>query len=483
MMRVLERIARHPKAVVAAALGSIVAVGFLDHWTGPEISFSPFYLAPIALAAWCAGTRGGVLTAALAAGVWLIADLFPPHYSHHAIAFWNAAARLLMFLIVALLLSNLRRLAAGLAKTAAERALALTAERDGHQATRGALQQSELSFRTLIESVKDYAIFMLDPAGNIVTWNEGAERLTGHDRDIALGRHVSFLWPSEDAEHGRPQEALAKAAAEGSCQSEGLWVRRDGSRFWAMTVLTALRDARGRVQGFSQVVHDITDRRRLENEVLDAEERERRRIGRDLHDVLGQDLTGIAFLSKELDEDLQAQGRPEASDAARIVGLANQAVDRARSLARGLCPVELTAEGLMTALRQLASEISQVFGVRCDFDCARPVPIADEAVALHLYRIAQEATSNAIKHGRAKRITIRLGISDSHNVLEVIDDGCGIPEELPNGQGMGLPVMRYRAAAAGGSLSVRRLPRGGTAVTCTIPLGQWPDRSDHEHGE
>jgi len=259
----------------------VAVVGFLDHLTGPEISFSPLYLLPIALAAWLSGRRAGVVTAVLAAGSWLLADLFPPHYSHPAIAYWNAGARLLMFLVVALLLSYLRFLTAALEQKAEERAVALAAERTGHEVTRGALRLSEEGFRLLIERVKDYAIFMLDPAGRIVTWNEGAERLTGYGPAEALGSHFSRFWSADEIAESKPQQAIAEAAETGSHEDEGLRVRRDGSRFWALTALTALRDAQGRLTGFSKVLHDITERKQLENEVLEAEERERRRIGRD----------------------------------------------------------------------------------------------------------------------------------------------------------------------------------------------------------
>ena len=478
-----KRISGKQGMITVIALACAVGFGALDHLSGPEIAFSPFYVGPIALAAWFAGKRPGVAMAFFSAGVWLVADLFPSHYSHAAIVYWNATARLVTFLLVALLLSYLRSLTSGLKLTAEERGIALAAERNGHTVTRGALRDSEERFRNLIESIQNYAIFMLDARGNIVTWNEGAERLTGYPADEILGQPFSCFWPREEIDAGKPAQALAEAAAEGSCRQEGLRVRQDGSRFWAMCSLTALQDGDGRLAGFSKVIHDISNRRRLENEVVEAEERERRRIGRDLHDVLGQDLTGIAFLAKELEDDLAERNAPEPSEAARIVKLANQAVERARSLAQGLCPIKLRYGGLPTALRQLAEEVTEVFGVECDLLTQDSLAIADDSVALHLYRIAQEATSNAIKHGHAKRVTISLAMEGDEYVLEVEDDGCGIADQLPEDGGMGLAVMAYRATSTGGALTVKRLQRHGTLVTCSVPIERIKDEDDSEHGE
>jgi PAS domain S-box-containing protein len=467
--------------VGALLLSMGLAVG--DYFTGQEISFSAFYLVPVGLAAWFAGTRSGVLIAFFAAVCWLAADVSPHRYSHPVIPYWNAVALLMMFLVVALLLSRLNTLTASLETKAEQRAAALAAERNGHAATRSALRDSEERFRLLIEDVKDYAIFMLDPTGKVTTWNEGAERLTGYAAAQIVGQHLSCFWPNDDTTAGKPDQALATAAAEGFCEFEGLRVCKDGSRFWAITSLTALRDGSGSLVGFSKVIRDITDRKRLENEVLDAEERERRRIGRDLHDVLGQDLTAIAFLGKELEEDLAERNASESSEAARIVKLANQAVERARSLAKGLCPIGLSSGGLPAALRQLAGEVTEVFNVRCDFVSDPSVSISDDAVALHLYRIAQGATSNAIRHGRAKRVTIRLTGTGRDSVLTVEDDGCGIPDPLPEDGGMGLAVMRYRASAIGGTFTAKRLRRHGTVVTCFVPISQTDAHDDREHGK
>ena len=218
-----------------------------------------------------------------------------------------------------------------------------------HRHTRRSLRSSEERLGLLIESVRDYAVFMLDPGGRVVTWNQGAQRLLGYSAGQIVGQQFGCLYPPQEAARGKPADALAAAAEKGTWQDEGPRLGKDGTRIWAATVLTALRDEQGELQGYSKVIHDLTARKRLENELLNVEEREQRRIGQDLHDALGQDLTGIAFLSKELEDALAARGVAESAEAARIVRYANQAVVRARALARGLCPVELAAEGLIGA--------------------------------------------------------------------------------------------------------------------------------------
>ncbi len=460
---------RRAGLVLASASLCVAGIGLLDYLTGPEIAFSPFYIVPIAGAAWYADKRSGVIVAVIAAVCWLLADILLPQHSDMMIALWNAVARLITFLIIALLLSYLRVLTNDLSMIAERRGLALVAEQHDHDAARTALRESEDRFRTLIENIEDYAIFMLDLAGHVVTWNEGAQKLTGYSAERMIGRHFGCLWPHDELEADTPAQIMLTAATVGSSEFEGPLVRADGTRFWALTLLAALRDAQGRATGYSNVIHDITQRKRLENEVVETEERERRRIGRDLHDVLGQDLTGIAFLGKELEEDLAAQHVAQAADAARIARLANQAISRARSLARGLCPIDLNSGGVIFALRRLAEEISDVFGVRCECLVQDSVKFADEAAALHTYRIAQEAASNAIKHGQAGHVRIKLVSEAGNHVLTVEDDGCGIADPLVVNGGMGLAVMRYRAAVMGGTFDIKRLSRHGTRVTCTVP--------------
>ena len=179
--------------------------------------------------------------------------------------------------------------------------------------------------------------------------------------------------------------------------------------------------AAGRRRDASHIIAtgiDITERKHLEKTILEISAREQRRIGQDLHDGLGQHLTGIAFMSKVQEQKLMEQGLPEAGDAAKIVKLVNEAIHKTRELARGLLPVVSDAQGLMSALQQWAGEVEDLFAVSCRFQCLAPVLIHDDTVATHLYYIAREAVNNAIKHGRPSGFMIRLAADDIKERLQ-----------------------------------------------------------------
>ena len=204
--------------------------------------------------------------------------------------------------------------------------------------------------------------------------------------------------------------------------------------------------------------------------MLGISEQEQIRIGQDLHDGLGQRLTGIAFLSKALEQKLQQEHRPEAAEIGKLTDLINEVISQTKELARGLHPVEAEPNGLMTALGRWADHINGVFGLSCCFECRDPVLIADNGMATQLYRIAQEAAHNAVKHARASRMVIGLRSANGEILLTVQDNGAGFSRELEVAQGMGLQIMRHRAEAIGASLSIHSSPSDGTSVTCSIPI-------------
>ena len=208
----------------------------------------------------------------------------------------------------------------------------------------------------------------------------------------------------------------------------------------------------------------------LERQLLRAEEAERRRVGRDLHDSLGQELTGIAFLSEVLKESLDAKGLPESADAARLAKYATAAVRRAGVLARGLCPVELHGGALAAAVRELAEQVEEVFRLRCAVEDGQWLEsISDGQIATQVYRIVQEAVRNAVRHSQGTQITIRASAQDGWRRLEIEDDGIGLPSEIPPEGGIGLSVMRYRAASIHGTLSIMPAQPRGTIVQCDWP--------------
>ena len=213
---------------------------------------------------------------------------------------------------------------------------------------------------------------------------------------------------------------------------------------------------------------EMAERERLERELLEISEREQRRIGQDLHDGLCQHLTGATLAGQVLEGKLAALQLPEAQDANKVIELVEEGINLSRRLAKGLYPVETGADGLMLALEEYTDTTSKLFKVACRFECDLPVLIHDAATAGHLYRIAQEAVRNAIKHGGAKNILIRLDASEENTVLSIQDDGTGLPEPLPKKRGMGLRIMAHRAAMIGGRFTTRRNAAGGTLIACEL---------------
>lgn len=240
---------------------------------------------------------------------------------------------------------------------------------------------------------------------------------------------------------------------------------------WLLTSLRSLHnELETRVQQRTQALtREMAERQRLEEEILQVSEREQRRIGHDLHDSLCQHLTATALAGQVLRERLAGKALPEASDAKKVVELVEDGIDLARNLARGLYPVEMDAEGLMAAFQELAANITKATKVRCVFECDAPVLIHNDAVAAHLYRIAQEAVRNAIAHGKPKRVGLNLSERNGMVKLTVEDDGVGLPEGTQDNSGLGIRIMAHRAVMVGGTFTIEPAPTGGTIVTCSFP--------------
>lgn len=215
---------------------------------------------------------------------------------------------------------------------------------------------------------------------------------------------------------------------------------------------------------------EVAARRKLEQEMLDSAERKQRGIGRDMHDGLSQHLVATAMIGYAHAKKLSSDRSDEAERAYKIVGLLEEAIIKARTISEALHPMELSGNDLMSALEKFASTTSDLFGIQCRFDCPVPVIVDAPSISEHLFRITQEAVSNAIRHGHATRIDISLQELDAGIQLCVSDNGTGLPESTPARKGMGLQIMAARSQFIGGQFSLKQKSSGGANLVCLVPV-------------
>jgi two-component system sensor kinase FixL len=329
--------------------------------------------------------------------------------------------------------------------------------------------------RSIVDTAVD-AVVIIDEHGIVESFNPAGERLFGYKADEVIGRNVNMLMPEPfAAEHtGYIQRYLRTGQAKIIGIGREVQARRkDGTLFPADLAVSEFHDGKPL---FTGILRDITDRKRMEAEVLEIAEAEQRRIGQELHDDTQQQLSGLTMIARHATDALAALVAQDARLAdihakfERVVKGLRDANQSLRALARGLIPLHIDAHGLTEALSRLAAQISEQHTVQCTFAADGGVEDIDNTAAAHLYRIAQEAVNNSLKHSRADRISIRLLHVGRMFILEIADTGIGISDQR-EALGRGLQIMAYRAGLIGAVLSIRRSDSGGTLVSCSLPQG------------
>jgi PAS domain S-box-containing protein len=379
------------------------------------------------------------------------------------------------------------------------------------------IRQNEQRFRLLVRGVKDYAIFMLDPNGEVLSWNEGAERLKGYTSEEIIGKNYSTFFTAGDKRNGKPEAQLREAAEEGQAEHEGWRVRKDGSTFWANAVITALRDEEGSLYGFAKITRDMTERKEREESVRSAKEQlevrvqertaelvqvneklhsevserkrtedqlralaarlqtaredERTHVAREIHDEFGQMCTAlkmdISWIAQRLPKD-QGRLKDKTDSALKLVG---ELIQSLRRLSTELRPNTLDALGLVAAIEWQAQEFQAHTGVQCELLLPEKELNLNKERSTALFRIFQETLTNVARHADATVVQTNLVVGETEVVLHIHDNGKGFDlSAADRSASLGLLGMRERAQLLGGDFKIDTSPGSGTTVIVRIPL-------------
>jgi PAS domain S-box-containing protein len=354
----------------------------------------------------------------------------------------------------------------------------VTIDLDARKQMELALRDSEARLRTqamILETMRE-GVVLVALNGRVEFTNPAFDRLFGRTSEELAGISILELFHFRQVQSPTAAwEGLLGQHNRGG-KRDMLFRRRDGSQF-AGEVLSAEIELNG-TKRILVVVQDVSERKQLESEIIEIANTERRRLGADLHDGLGQELTGISLMLRSLAKSAGLAAFDTAPELNEIITLVNHAIQSARKMALGISPVTLERGGLLPALQTLVgwSRHSYNIDVRLRL-CIRCPLLIGESAAAHLYLIAQEAINNAVRHGRARSITVTLRTSRTLASLSIIDDGAGIATIPARGAGMGLKLMEYRSAVIGGVMRIKPLPGGGTRVRSVCPRDSGADRA------
>jgi PAS domain S-box-containing protein len=385
-----------------------------------------------------------------------------------------------------------------LLKICAEHATVIPSE--DHATLPGAARRPEEErFRILLDSLQDHAVLTLDPEGHVISWNAGAKYVTGyHDHEI-VGQHVSRFYLEEDLISGKPERALHLAAAEGRFEEEGWRLRKDGSKYWANTVLTVQRGDDGGLIGFAGVTRDITEQmlkqqslqagqrdiieseqslRRLSLHLLRSQDEERCRIGKDLHEKLGPYLSTLKMELESLQLFAKKEREGNASDElAECIRLVKASIEEFRTLSLSLYPPMLEDMGLRSAIPWYLDAFTKHSGIKTTLQISPDFRRFSSDIELALFRVLQEALANVERHSGSATADLQLFLRNGNVVLRVSDAGKGIPWEILGqagpGQlfaaGVGLRGMNERMKQLRGRLDLSS-SKQGTTIIATIPI-------------
>jgi PAS domain S-box-containing protein len=368
-----------------------------------------------------------------------------------------------------------------------------------------ALRRTEERFRLFVDAVQDYAIFMLDVHGHVSSWNTGAARIKGYAVSEIIGKHFSIFYPEEDIRAGKPARELEVAAREGRFEDEGWRLRKDGSRFWANVIITALRDDTGTLIGFGKVTRDYTGKilasealrreiaerteaqrklhdsekslRQLSLRLLQTQDEERRRIGRDLHDSVGQYLVGLKMKVDSLKSAAERTQWQEISELAECSQMIEEAIKEVRTISYILFPPMLEELGLKSAIPWYLEGFTKRSGIRTTFEVSPEFDRIPGDLELALFRVLQESLTNVHRHSGSSTAMVRLYSNGPTVVLQVTDEGKGTLTKNLEGPahdwmgafGVGLRGMNERMRQLSGDLEISS-SEGGTTITATLPL-------------
>ncbi len=332
-----------------------------------------------------------------------------------------------------------------------------------------ALRSSEANPRAIVDTTVD-GIITIDEKASILSYNRAAQQIFGYTEAEVLGKNVSMLMPEpyreeHDGYVRSYHETNHKKIIGIGREVQGL--RKNGEIFPMELAVSEIKNGKRRYTG---IIRDISVRRKLELELLQTSEEERRRIGQDIHDGLGQMLTGIGLITQNIAKNLQSKNLTEADSVFELLDLIKHADEQARTIARTLVPIELEDGGLKAATLRLGNNIERLYNLHCSYEETGDIPHMPSNVKSHFFRIIQEAMGNAARHSKASHISVAIAGNVDKIRARIQDNGIGIDLENANGRGMGLRIMQHRANVIGASLDVRKGSKHGTVVTCTLPL-------------